>query len=131
MNQDRAFCLEDFAGGAVAERLAVAIGQIYENIADPNREADKARKLTIELTFKPAKNDRTDVAVTAIVKTSLQPQKSVTSRMIIEGDGSGNVFGAEWNRSAMRGQMEIEQTETAGASGVIDLQAQKRKVESV
>ena len=46
MNQDREFRLEDFAGGAVAEQLAVAIGQIYENIADPNREADKARNGT-------------------------------------------------------------------------------------
>lgn len=128
------FRLEDFAGGAVGERIGIAIQQVYENIANPNMEAEKARKLTIELTFKPSKEDRTDVDVIAVVKTSLQPQKAISSRMIVESDGKGNVLGAEWNREAMRGQMEIPaeeaNTETQGNnSGVIDLQAQKRKAE--
>lgn len=128
------FRLEDFAGGAVGERIGIAIQQVYENIANPNMEAEKARKLTIELTFKPSKDDRTDVDVTAVVKTSLQPQKAISSRMIVESDGKGNILGAEWNRETMRGQMEIsteeEKTETQGNNGgVIDLQAQKRKAE--
>lgn len=128
------FRLEDFAGGAVGERIGIAIQQVYENIANPNMEAEKTRKLTIELTFKPSKDDRTDVDVTAVVKTSLQPQKAISSRMIVESDGRGNILGAEWNRETMRGQMEIpaeeETTETQGSNrGVIDLQAQKRKAE--
>ena len=124
------FLLEDFAGGAVAERISNAIQRVYENIANPNMDAEKARKLTIELTFKPNKDDRTDVDVTAIVKTSLQPQKAIASRMIVESDGRGNVLGAEWSRETMKGQMDIlEEAETQETSGVIDLQAQKRKVE--
>ena len=122
------FLLEDFAGGAVAERIGSAIQRVYENIANPNMDAEKARKLTIE----PDKDDRTDVDVTAIVKTSLQPEKAISSRMIVESDGRGNVQGNEWRREAMKGQLEIdreeaEKQETSG--GVIDLQAQKRKVE--
>lgn len=126
------FLLEDFAGGAVAERIGSAIQRVYENIANPNMDAEKARKLTIELTFKPDKNDRTDVDVTAIVKTSLQPEKAISSRMIVESDGRGNVQGNEWRREAMKGQLEIdrEEAETQETNGgVIDLQAQKRKVE--
>lgn len=126
------FLLEDFAGGAVAERIRCAIQEVYENIANPNMEAEKARKLTIELTFKPDKNDRTDVDVTAIVKTNLQPQKAIMSRMIVESDGRGNVLGAEWNRETMKGQMELAPEETQAQEeniSVIDLQAQKRKVE--
>lgn len=126
------FLLEDFAGGAVAERIRCAIQEVYENIANPNMEAEKARKLTIELTFKPDKNDRTDVDVTAIVKTSLQPQKAIMSRMIVESDGRGNVQGNEWRREAMKGQMELAPEETQAQEeniGVIDLQAQKRKAE--
>lgn len=46
------FLLEDFAGGAVAERIGSAIQRVYENIANPNMDTEKARKLTIELTFK-------------------------------------------------------------------------------
>lgn len=44
----------------------------------------------------------------------------------------GNVQGNEWRREAMKGQMEIsrEDAETQETNGgVIDLQAQKRKVE--
>lgn len=124
------FSLEDFAGGAVGERIQNAIQQVYENIANPNMEPEKARKLTIELTFKPNKDDRTDVDVTTIVKTSLQPQKAINSRMIVESDGKGNVLGSEWSRGTMRGQMKLpeEEAETK-VDGVIDLQAQKRKAE--
>lgn len=128
------FRLEDFAGGAVNERIQNAISAVYENIANPNTEPEKARKLTIELTFKASKDDRTDVDVVAIVKTSLQPQKAINSRMIVESDGRGNVIGSEWSRGTMRGQMELP-AEKEGAEeekkidGVIDLQAQKRKAE--
>ena len=62
------FLLEDFAGGAVAERIGSAIQRVYENIANPNMDTEKARKLTIELTFKPDKNDRTDVDVTVTMR---------------------------------------------------------------
>lgn len=89
------FNLQDFAGGAVAEQISAAIQRVYENIADPNTEAEKARKLAIELTFKPRKDDRTDVDVFTVVKTSLQPRAAITSRMIVEGDGLGNVHAAE------------------------------------
>lgn len=99
------FLLEDFAGGAVAERIGSAIQRVYENIANPNMDTEKARKLTIELTFKPDKNDRTDVDVTVIVKTSLQPERAISSRMIVESDGRGNVQGNEWRREAMKGQL--------------------------
>lgn len=120
------FKIEDFAGGAVGERIDIAIKQVYANIANPNMEADKARKLTIELTFKPNKDDRTDVEVSTIVKTSLQPQKAISSRMIIASDGVGNVQGAELNRDAIKGQMEIQAEAENEANGIIDLQKQRK-----
>lgn len=122
------FKIEDFAGGAVGERINIAIKQVYENIANPNMEADKARKLTIELTFKPSKDDRTDVEVSTVVKTTLQPQKAINSRMIVESDGCGHVHGAELNRDEIKGQMKIQAEEENEANGIIDLQKQ-RKVE--
>lgn len=70
----------------------------------------------------------------AIVKTSLQPQKAISSRMIVGSDGKGNVIGSEWRRGVMRGQMELSTEEETKEKekkidGVIDLQAQKRKAE--
>ena len=119
------FNIQSFAGGAVAEKISAAMQRVYENIADPNTVQDKARKLTIELTFKPSKSDRTDVYVFAIVKTSLQPRAAITSRMIVEGDGQGNVRAAEWDRNAMKGQLPLEEAAEDKPS-VIDLQKQRQ-----
>lgn len=120
------FKLEDFANGAVGERIDTAIKQVYANIANPNMEADKARKLTIELTFKPNKDDRTDVEVSTVVKTTLQPQKAINCRMIVESDGVGGVHGAELNRDEIKGQMKIQAEEENEANGIIDLQKQRK-----
>lgn len=128
------FNLQDFAGGAVAEQISAAIQRVYENIADPNTEAEKARKLAIELTFKPRKDDRTDVDVFTVVKTSLQPRAAITSRMIVEGDGLGNVHAAEWSRDVIKNQIGLEEmaedkykteAQRADSCGVIDLQKQR------
>lgn len=128
------FNLQDFAGGAVAEQISAAIQRVYENIADPNTEAEKARKLAIELTFKPRKDDRTDVDVFTVVKTSLQPRAAITSRMIVEGDGLGNVHAAEESRDVIKNQIGLEEmaedkykteAQRADSCGVIDLQKQR------
>lgn len=123
------FNLQDFAGGAVSEQISAAMQRIYENIADPNTLPEKARKLTVELTFKPNKSDRTDVDVFAVVKTSLQPRAAIESRMIVEGDGQGNVRAAEWSKTVMKEQLGLDETteETAEERpGVIDLQKQRQ-----
>ena len=67
--------------------------------------------------------------VFAIVKTSLQPRAAITSRMIVEGDGQGNVRAAEWNKNAMNGQLELEEAAGEAAEdkpSVIDLQKQRQ-----
>ena len=63
--------------------------------------------------------------VFAIVKTSLQPRAAITSRMIVEGDGQGNVRAAEWDRNAMKGQLPLEEAAEDKPS-VIDLQKQRQ-----
>ncbi len=42
-------------GGAVLERLNLAMKQIASNIMDPNTDPEKNRSLTIKITFKPDK----------------------------------------------------------------------------
>ena len=123
------FDLTTFANGAVSERINSAIQTVYENIADPNTEAEKARKLTIELVFKPEKNDRTDVSVSTVVKTSLQPRAAISSRMIVESDGKGNVQAGEWSKDTMKGQMVMQEEEKTmeQPQGVVDLQAKRRE----
>ena len=45
--------LDRLAGGALLERFNLAMRQIVQNIADTNADPQKARTLTIKLTFKP------------------------------------------------------------------------------
>lgn len=118
------FDISAFANGGIAERIEIATQQVYENIYDPNTNGEKARKLTIELTFKPNKNDRAMIEVTGIVKATLQPHSAISSAMLIGMDNNGNVVGEEWDRNAMKGQEKIEIKEN---DDVIDLQ--KRKVD--
>lgn len=115
--------LFELAGGALMEQVQAAAKRVYENIYDPNTEAKKQRKLVIELIFKPNENDRTDVDVSATVKTQLLPRKAIHTKMIVEADNKGKILADEY-RSAMRGQMELEE---GRKDSVIDLQ--KRKVE--
>lgn len=115
--------LFELAGGAVMEQVQAAAKRVFENIYDPNTEAKKPRKLVIELVFKPNENDRTDVDVSAVIKTTLLPRRAIHTKMIVEADNKGKIMADEY-RSAMRGQMELE-NENEGK--VLDLQ--KRKVE--
>jgi len=119
MGNAKEFDLTAFAGGAVTERIQDAIQKVYENIADPNTEADKPRKLSVELIFKPSKTDREMVDVQVVAKTSLQPRKAISSTMVIAKDGDGAVVAQEWEKNIMRGQQEIEVEKT---EGIVDFQ---------
>lgn len=123
MENAKEFDLAAFAGGAVSERIQDAIQKVYENIADPNTELDKDRKLTIELIFKPSKTDREMVDVKVVAKTTLQPRKAINSTMVIAKDNNGDVIAQEWDKNVMRGQQEIHSDETRG---VIDLQSRAK-----
>lgn len=123
MENAKEFDLAAFAGGAVSERIQDAIQKVYENIADPNTEVDKARKLTIELIFKPSKTDREMVDVQVVAKTTLQPRKAINSTMVIAKDGNGTVMAQEWDKNVLRGQQEISVEET---KGIIDFQTRAK-----
>ena len=43
--------LEEFAGGALAEKFNIGLKEVLENITDPNTNHATKRKLTIDLTF--------------------------------------------------------------------------------
>lgn len=107
MDKAKEFDLGAFAAGVVSEWMHDAIEKIYENIADPNTEADKARKLTIELIFKPSKTDREMVDVQMVAKPTLQPRKVKHSTMAIAKAASDTVMTQEQEKEVMRGQQEL------------------------
>jgi len=98
--------LSNLANGSVAERIDIEIQKVLENIADPNTDARKARKLTVTLTLKA--DEKRDVAhVSVATKSTLAPAKSIETKFIMDRDNAGKVVGAELKSSA-KGQHYID-----------------------
>ena len=71
-------------GGALLERFNLAMRQIVQNIADTNADPQKARTLTIKLTFKPdaGRSVKTSIAT----NVSLAPPLADETMMLIGKD---------------------------------------------
>ena len=114
---------EQFAGGAVAEKLNVELQKVLTNIADPNTDHKKARKVQMTMTLK-ANEQRGLATVQVDVKSTLAPSKGVETQMMIDFDSKGNVVGAEL-KSGIPGQTYFD-----GESVRTDVGDPVEKVES-
>lgn len=115
--------LNTFSDGALAERANSEIQKVLENIADPNTDPSKARKLTITIEFKADEN-RDIVRSSVVAKTTLAPAKKLESKILLDFDRNGKVTGAEL-KSGMKGQTFItDKGEVAEDNGkIIDLKS--------
>lgn len=112
--------LNTFADGAVAEQFNRELRKVLENIADPNTDAKKSRRLTLTVTFKG--DEQRDLAtVHAQAKATLVPAKGVEAKIVMDYDSDGRVTGAEL-KSGIKGQTFItDEGEIAEDNGkVID-----------
>jgi uncharacterized protein YuzE len=97
--------LQTFADGAVSERFNQELLKVLSNIADPNTDAKKARKLQITVTLKA--DEKRDIAQVSIeAKTTLVSAKPVETKIVMDYDSTGKVIGAEL-RSGIKGQMFV------------------------
>lgn len=98
--------LTNFAEGAVAERFNIELQKILENIADPNTDPKKARKLTLTLTVKA--DEKRDIANVSIqTKTYLVSARDVETKIVMDYDARGQVICSEL-KSGAKGQMFID-----------------------
>ncbi|WP_130806502.1 replication terminator protein [Senegalia massiliensis] len=104
--------LEKFAGGALAEKFNVGLKEVLENIADPNTDARKKRKMTVELEFK-SDEERELSMVDIVVKTKLAPNMPVATKIIIDKDGQGGIVASEYNNQ-VKGQRYMRVNEETG-----------------
>ena len=95
--------LSDFANGAVEERFGQELQRVLENIADPNTDPGKARKLQVTLTIKGDEN-RDIASVEIQAKSTLVPARNVKTAIILDQDSKGHVVAAEL-KSGSKGQM--------------------------
>ncbi|MFC4768712.1 replication terminator protein [Effusibacillus consociatus] len=98
--------LTNFADGAVAERFNLELKKVLENIADPNTDPKKARKITLTVTVKA--DEKRDIANVSIqTKTVVAPAREIETKIVMDYDNTGSVVGAEL-KSGVKGQMFID-----------------------
>ncbi len=79
--------INELAGGAVQEAISFALGEIFENIKDPNTQAEKARKLNITLELKPDET-RQIIKMKTTCRTVLVPVNSITTQLLLDRAGN-------------------------------------------
>lgn len=98
--------LNRFMDGALAEKMEIAMGEVAENVLDPNYPAKGKRKIKIEIVFEP--DEERDIAKASLnVSTSLIARKPMEKRVLFNRDGKGRAAVAELN-SADPNQMELQ-----------------------
>lgn len=98
--------IPNLANGAVAERINEEMQKVLDNIADPNTDPTKARKLTITVTVK-ADEERDVAHATVQAKATLVPAYEIGTKLLIDTDREGQVVGREL-KSGAKGQMFID-----------------------
>ena len=111
------------AGGALIEQVDEEIRKVLENIADPNTDPEKNRKVIIHLTISGEQN-REIADLSFQTKSVLVPARSQTTRIAFEKNGN-QIVAEELRKGAMVGQVKIDPTgkveEPAMASKVVSM----------
>lgn len=99
--------LSQMAQGAFMEQFNIELGKVLANIADPNTDPKKPRKITLTATLKA--NEERELATFEVQsKAALVPVRSVSTTIIIDKDADGKVVAAEL-KSGIRGQTFIDE----------------------
>ena len=111
--------IEELAGGALSVQLNKAIEEVTENIQDPNTDAEKARRVTITIEFKPSK--ARDYASTKIsMKTALAPVASINTDMVMGRNLETGECEAYEYGNTIPGQMLMRVRDQSGELDVVD-----------
>lgn len=96
------------AGGGVQEKLQYALSEVADNIADPNTDAKKTRKITMTLTMKP-NEQRTIANLEVDVKTSLAAPVGISTTLMIDRDDQGRAIASEiYGSDPHQGTMDFD-----------------------
>ncbi|MEV9641738.1 replication terminator protein [Mammaliicoccus sciuri] len=94
--------LNKFIGGAVQEKFNVELQRVLDNIADPNTDFKKARKVTLTVSLKP--NEKRNLAdIKVETKSTIAPPEPIGTEILIGMSNDGKVIGKEL-MSGMEGQ---------------------------
>lgn len=96
--------IANIAKGSLLERADIEIENVLRNILDKNTDWKKARKVTLELEFKPTNDAREDVFVSLKAKSSISPYNPVNTQIYVGQDGNGQVTASEYVKGTIPGQ---------------------------
>ncbi|MEK4026322.1 replication terminator protein [Sporosarcina sp. FSL W7-1283] len=86
--------LNKFIGGAVQEKFNVELQRVLDNIADPNTDFKKARKVTLTVSLKP--NEKRNLAdIKVETKSTIAPPEPIGTEILIGMSNDGKVVGKE------------------------------------
>lgn len=128
------FNLSEIADGGLQEKFDRSLKKVIENIMNPNTEAKKKRKVTINISLTPSEN-RDTVSIDTEVKNTLVPENGVATTLLIGRDAKEEVAANEL-KSGTPGQTFIGddgklKTDTGepiekAEKDIIDFQKQKK-----
>ena len=95
----------EMARGAITERVDYAMGEIIQNILDPNTDPTKVRGLTLKLKFKPSAS-REFIQVDCVATPKLQPTTSVQTSLSLQNTFDGSTKFVE-NTPQIQGQLDF------------------------
>jgi hypothetical protein len=82
-NQNERLDMNELAGGAVKEAIDYGLVEIFKNIKDPNTQAEKSRKLTVVIDFKPDES-RQVIKTKISTKTTLIPVNAIATQLLLD-----------------------------------------------
>ena len=102
------FNLEDFAGGKLSAQINKALEKVTENVQDPNTDAEKVRKITVTIAFKP-NAERNYVATAVETKTTLAPELGAVTALNMGRDIITGKVDAVEIMNQIPGQMSMDE----------------------
>lgn len=98
--------LNEVAGGALQQKVNIAMNKVLDNMQDPNTPWKNKRQINIKLSF-VQNEERDDTAVEVSVETKLAPVSPVVTRMSIGKDlKTGKNYASEYGKQ-VKGQMSL------------------------
>lgn len=79
--------INTIGAGAAAEKFAIELKRVLENIRDPNTQPDAPRKIVMQWTFTP--DDDREVVITAITARSVLGATKPTGDLMYVGRAGG------------------------------------------
>lgn len=102
--------LDELMDGGVAERFNLELAKVWDNVYDPNTDADKVRAVVLTVKIKP--NERRDACDFRVsVQSKLAPQVELSQTVMITQRDDGSVLATE-RTEQVPGQLNIEGEES-------------------